>query len=89
MRYHDRVVHCFPAAVLLGDWKVLVCGHPIAQLSGDLLEVGRASEFFEAKAPRHLAAEFSDVALLGCSDENLLRAEPPQLGCDSSAAFRI
>lgn len=33
----------------LGDWKVLMRGHQIAQPASDLLEMGRASEFFGQK----------------------------------------
>ena len=72
----DRVVDRFPTAVLFGDWEVFVSRHPIAQLESDRLKVRRPSEFFRAAARRHLASEFGDVSLLGCSDENLLRAEP-------------
>jgi hypothetical protein len=48
-------------------------------------EVGRASEFFGAEACRHPAGEFSDVNPGRLLDENLLRAEPPQIACDRSA----
>jgi hypothetical protein len=77
------------AALSLGEREVLVGRHPIAQLSGDRLEVARASKLLGAEAFGHLACELRDVTLLGCPDEDSLRAEPPQLGCNRSAAFRI
>jgi hypothetical protein len=73
----------------LGEWEVLVGRHPIAQLGGDRLEVARASKLHGAEAFVHLACELRDVTLLRCPDEDSLRAELLQLGCNRSAAFRI
>src|SRR4051794_26746753 len=83
------VVHGFLAALSIGERVVLDGRHPVAQLGGHRLEVARASELLGAEASGHLACELRDVTLLGCLDEDSLRAESLQLGCSRSAAFRI
>ena len=77
------------AALSLGDRKVLVGRHAVAQAGRDRHEVARASELLRAEAFGHLAHELRDVSLLGCPDENSLGPERPQLGCRRSAALRI
>src|SRR5581483_1219231 len=64
-------------------------GHPVAQLGGDWLEVGRSSKLHGTEAPGHLAFELRDVTLLGCLDEDSLNAERLQPGRNRSAAFEI
>ena len=85
----DGVVHGFLPALSLGEREVLVGRHPVAQLVSDRLEVARPSKLLRAEALGHLACELRDVTLLGCPYEDSLRAEPLQLGCNHSAAFRI
>jgi len=85
----DGVVHGHFAALSLGDRKVLVGRHAVAQAGRDRHEVARASELLRAEAFGHLAHELRDVSLLGCPDENSLGPERPQLGCRRSAALRI
>src|SRR3954454_3898428 len=91
---HAGVFHCRLAAVFLVDREVLEGGYPVAPpvapVGGDLCEVRRAPELLRAEAFGHLACELRDVTLLSCPDElSLLHAQPLQLGCNGSAAFRI
>src|SRR4051794_37183256 len=90
----DGVFHGRLAAVFLVDREVLEGGYPVAPpvapVGGDLREVRRAPELLRAEAFGHLACELRDVTLLSCPDElSLLHAQPLQLGCNGSAAFRI
>jgi hypothetical protein len=55
MRLHKRCARIVLSTAslppsCLENWKVLVGGHPVPQLSSDRLEVGRASELFGAEA---------------------------------------
>ena len=77
------------AALSLGDRKVLVGRHAVAQAGRDRHEVARPSELLRAEAFGHLAHELRDVSLLGCPDESSLGPERPQLGCRRSAALRV
>ena len=82
----DGVVHRSAAAVPLRDREVLVGRHPVTQLRGDRLEVGRSAELFGAEAAGHLACELRDVTLLRCPDQDSLHTELLQLGCHGPAA---
>jgi hypothetical protein len=80
------------AALSLGDRKVLVGRHAVAQAGRDRHEVARASELLRAEAFGHLAHELRDVSLLGClmrillapSALNLAAAARPRSGSGSS-----
>jgi hypothetical protein len=64
-------------------------GPPVPPVAVERLEVGRPSEFLGTEAMGHRACELGDVALLGRPDEDPLRAEALQLGCNGLAALRI
>src|SRR4051794_3055502 len=83
------VIHGYLAAPSLWEGGGLVGGGSSRSTGGDRLEVGRTSKLIGAEAFGHLACELRDVALLGCLDEDSLRAEPLQLGSNRSAAFKI